>query len=393
MERGTRILDHITRVLLALTINLSVIFAMWVWMNAYFFSREHLFYTYLLFSLGIVAWRIVFIYSIRYYRARGFNSQKVVIIGAEGVSNYLANYFNENSGLGFDILGYFDDQISGKEIKGKVHDFYKFASDNDVDIVFCNLLTIPEDEIERILNFSQNHLIQVKLVSKFSFLGDQSLKIQHYGHIPVVDVASVPLDNIFNRTMKRAFDIAFSLLVVVGILSWLLPILAILIKLESPGPVFFRQIRTGKKNLPFGCLKLRSMHVNTDSDKIQASRGDSRITKVGAVLRKTSLDELPQFINVLIGDMSVVGPRPHMLAHTEEYSKKVDKFMARHFVKPGITGLAQAKGFRGETRELKQMEWRVKLDRFYVYNWSMWLDIKIISLTIFSSILKTEDVY
>jgi lipopolysaccharide/colanic/teichoic acid biosynthesis glycosyltransferase len=189
------------------------------------------------------------------------------------------------------------------------------------------------------------------------------------------------LDDVKNRVVKRGFDILFSFAFIVFILSWLYPLLAILIKLDSKGPILFRQPRTGKGNNDFLCYKFRTMKVNSDSDKVQASRGDSRITRFGRFLRRTSLDEFPQFFNVFMGDMSVVGPRPHMLSHTREYSKRVEKFMARHFVKPGITGLAQAKGYRGETKELLQMKNRVKLDRFYVENWSLLFDIKILMLT------------
>ncbi len=386
LERGRRIIDHITNVLLALTINLAILFAMWVATKSYFYSREHIFYTYVFFSLLAVTWRVVFIYSIRYYRSRGFNIRNVVMIGFDKVSNTLEDFFKERAGIGFNLLGYFDERKKGKNILGGVNDFYDYAKANQVDVIFCNLLALSEEQVQELLNFAQNNLIKVNLISKFSFLGDQKLRIQDYGGIPVVNVASIPLDSWYNKFAKRAFDIFFSLLVVVFLLSWLIPVLAIIIKLDSKGPIFFKQNRTGKDGNSFGCLKLRSMRVSNDAHVKQATKNDSRITKVGAILRKTSLDELPQFFNVLVGDMSVVGPRPHMVAHTEHYAENVDKFMARHFVKPGITGLAQAKGYRGETKELKYMEWRVKLDRFYVYNWSLILDIKILFLTIVSLI-------
>ncbi|HEX8330750.1 MAG TPA: exopolysaccharide biosynthesis polyprenyl glycosylphosphotransferase [Hymenobacter sp.] len=185
---------------------------------------------------------------------------------------------------------------------------------------------------------------------------------------------------------KRVFDAVFALLVVIFILSWLLPLLALLIKSESKGPVLFRQLRTGKDNKPFYCYKLRSMHVNKEADHKQASKGDARITKVGAFLRKTSLDELPQFFNVLRGEMSVVGPRPHMVKHTEEYSQMLNDFMQRHTVAPGITGLAQVRGYRGETKEINSMEKRVESDIWYIKNWSLWLDVKIVAMTVFQTI-------
>jgi len=192
---------------------------------------------------------------------------------------------------------------------------------------------------------------------------------------------------------KRLFDFMFAVLVSVLLLSWLLPILALLIKMESRGPVFFKQLRTGKNGNPFYCYKLRSMRLNNDSDHRQASRGDDRITKVGAFLRKTSLDELPQFINVLRGEMSVVGPRPHMLQHTLHYTQAIENFMDRHVVTPGITGLAQVSGLRGETKETEAMVQRVKADIHYIRNWSFLLDIKIVFLTVRQAVAGHENAF
>ncbi|UOR06507.1 sugar transferase [Hymenobacter aerilatus] len=200
-----------------------------------------------------------------------------------------------------------------------------------------------------------------------------------------------PVARVFLR--KRAFDLVFASLVAALLLSWLLPLLAILIKLESRGPVLFKQLRTGKDGKPFYCYKLRTMYLNDDSDQRQASRGDSRITKIGGFLRKTSLDELPQFINVLRGEMSVVGPRPHMLQHTMIYSQVIDNFMERHAVVPGITGLAQVAGHRGETRETEAMVKRVHADIFYISNWSFWLDLKIVLLTIRQAVRGHENAF
>lgn len=192
---------------------------------------------------------------------------------------------------------------------------------------------------------------------------------------------------------KRVFDLAFASLVVVFLLSWLVPFIAFLIKLESKGPVFFAQLRTGKDGKSFYCFKFRSMTVSADADRTQASRGDSRITKVGAYLRKTSIDELPQFINVLLGDMSIVGPRPHMVLHTEQYSKVIHNFMDRHLIMPGITGLAQVAGHRGETKEVGAMHERVKADIHYIQNWSFFLDLKIVFLTVVQSVVGHKNAF
>jgi len=192
---------------------------------------------------------------------------------------------------------------------------------------------------------------------------------------------------------KRAFDILFALAVTLCVLVWLIPLLAVLIKLESQGPIFFKQLRTGKDGIPFYCFKFRSMYLNTDANQRQASRGDSRITRVGAFLRKTSLDELPQFINVLLGDMSVVGPRPHMLQHTEAYSRVITNYMLRHAVRPGITGLAQVAGHRGETKEIVAMVNRVNADIHYLQNWSLAMDIKIVGLTAYQMVKGSENAF
>jgi lipopolysaccharide/colanic/teichoic acid biosynthesis glycosyltransferase len=206
-------------------------------------------------------------------------------------------------------------------------------------------------------------------------------------------LSSQQTDSSNDSTYKRAFDIAFALAVAGCVLIWLIPFLAILIKLESKGPIFFRQLRTGKDGIPFYCFKFRSMYVNTDANHKQASRGDSRITKLGAFLRKTSLDELPQFINVLLGDMSVVGPRPHMLQHTETYSRSITNYMMRHTMRPGITGLAQVAGHRGETKDLNAMVNRVNADIEYLQNWSLALDIKIVGLTAYQMVRGNENAF
>jgi putative colanic acid biosynthesis UDP-glucose lipid carrier transferase len=188
--------------------------------------------------------------------------------------------------------------------------------------------------------------------------------------------------------LKRLTDILLSVIFLVPTVL-LLPFIAVIIKCQSPGPVFFRQRRTGLDGREFWCWKFRSMHVNNTADSQQATKDDPRKFPFGDFMRKTNIDELPQFWNVLRGDMSIVGPRPHMLAHTEQYDKLIDKYMVRHFVKPGITGWAQVTGFRGETRELWQMEGRVERDIWYMQHWSLWLDLRIIWLT-FKTIFKRD---
>jgi exopolysaccharide biosynthesis polyprenyl glycosylphosphotransferase len=196
-----------------------------------------------------------------------------------------------------------------------------------------------------------------------------------------------------NRLLKRAFDIAFSMAVMVLVFSWLYPIIALLIKLDSKGPVLFKQYRHGLNNKQFYCYKFRTMVVNQEADSKQATKNDSRITKVGAFLRKTSLDEIPQFFNVILGDMSVVGPRPHPIPLNMRFAHSIEGFMNRHSMKPGVTGLAQIRGYRGETAKFHDMKGRFMLDRFYIANWSLWLDIKIVFGTVWSLVKGDENAY
>ena len=204
---------------------------------------------------------------------------------------------------------------------------------------------------------------------------------------------SVPLDKIENYLSKRLFDIFFSVLIMILFLSWMIPILALMIKLTSKGPVFFKQMRTGENDRSFMCWKLRSMHVNDKAHSEQASSDDSRITFVGKFLRKFSLDEIPQFFNVLLGHMSVVGPRPHMLYHTESYTLLNDEYSYRHFIKPGITGLSQVEGYRGEISNIQLLHNRVRLDLIYLLKWNFLLDIKIIFKTIKLVLLGDKNAY
>lgn len=191
-----------------------------------------------------------------------------------------------------------------------------------------------------------------------------------------------PLENMFNSVLKRAFDILFSGTILVFFLSWMYPLFALIIKLQSRGPVIYKQLREGKDGVHFMCLKFRSMHLNDESDNSWTKVNDPRVTKFGVFLRRTSLDEFPQFLNVFLGNMSIVGPRPHPIQLNDLYRDRVEKFSLRHQTKPGITGLSQMKGYRGSITHNHQIDSRVKLDRFYIQNWTFLLDLKIIVLTI-----------
>ena len=269
----------------------------------------------------------------------------------------------------------------------------KYIEKEKVDEIYCSLSEILPRDVKAITKFADNNLKIVKFIPQENTILNKDLKRDFYGLAPVLEFRSIPLDDSYNLAFKRIFDIIFSVFVIFFIMSWLTPLLAILIKLESSGPVFFTQKRNGYSYQSFNCIKFRSMILNDKADIIQVSKADERITKIGKIMRQTSMDELPQFLNVLLGDMSVVGPRPHMLSHTEMYARKVDKFMVRHFVKPGITGLAQVSGFRGEIETDKDIIGRVKFDIYYIENWSLFLDLKIIIKTIIKAIKGDEKAY
>jgi len=217
--------------------------------------------------------------------------------------------------------------------------------------------------------------------------------IDYLEDMPVLSLRREPLEDLGNQIRRRIFDVVVSLLVVVFVLSWMVPLVGLAILLESRGPVFFVQARSGKNNRSFPCLKFRSMVKNNSAEHRQATRNDSRVTRVGRFLRRTSIDEFPQFLNVLKGDMSIVGPRPHMLKHTSDYSELLDQFMIRQFVKPGITGWAQVNGYRGETRDLIQMQRRIEHDIWYLENWSLWLDVRIVFMTVFNLFRREANAY
>ncbi len=366
--------------------------------KGYQFSRAQLAYTYIFFTVMDLAWRIGFETYLKRYRARGGNYRRIIVIGTTPASLQFVKEIQEHGEFGYRFMGYFDDpETSMQDVQGSLHEVKEFCRTNHVDEVYFALHPSDmSDYVDDLLEFCNDNLIRFRMVPEFSsYISKQFKKvnIDYYGNTPILSIRPEPLDNIYNRLQKRLFDIGFSLLFFSLIGWWLFPIIALFVKLSSPGPVFFMQKRSGEGNKEFLCYKFRTMKVNAEADTKQATRNDPRITRVGAFLRKTNLDELPQFINVLLGDMSVVGPRPHMLKHTEEYSKIVNNFMVRHFVKPGITGAAQANGYRGDTTDPVLMEKRVQYDLWYLENWSFWLDIKIVFLTVWSMLKGNENAF
>jgi len=371
----------------AFILNALIISAILFSLKASEFSREHLYATYILLFGLIMLWRYSAIKLIYIYRKSGFNYRRVVIIGGNEVANQLYTYFMSDDVLGIRVKGIFSDSNISFDVKNNIRiarldELESFSLDNDVDEIYYSLPLTYTQEIKNLVDFCDKNMIRFKIVPDFRGFLFKRVNIDFYDDVPVVTLRPEPLTDITNRFLKRIFDILFSSLVIVFVLTWLYPIIAILIKLSSKGPVLFKQARSGVGNMEFLCYKFRSMSQSAEADTKQASKGDTRITSIGSFLRKSSLDEFPQFINVFMGDMSIVGPRPHMLLHTEEYSALINKYMVRQLVKPGITGAAQVRGYRGETKELKDMEGRVRLDVWYIENWSLSLDINIIFSTV-----------
>ncbi|WP_342647802.1 undecaprenyl-phosphate glucose phosphotransferase [Mucilaginibacter sp. CSA2-8R] len=355
--------------------------------KAYFITRQYLFYALALFGFLLGTWKLIFLAIRRSDRALLTDFRQAVIVGGGRIGKDLYNFVTQNPERGYLIKGIFDDTAVGVEQSlylGGVNQCISYVKENRIDEIFCTLPNTEAEKIERLMLDADKNLIRFKLIPEFYYTHKPTF-VQNFGHIPVISIRPEPLENMLNRFIKRVFDIGFSLFVILFVFSWLFPILAILIKTSSPGPIFFVQTRSGRDNEPFKCFKFRSMRVNNDSDSKQATKDDVRKTKVGAFLRRTNLDELPQFFNVILGNMTIVGPRPHMLKHTEEYSKLIDQFMVRHFLKPGITGWAQVNGLRGETKTTEDMLQRVEADVWYLENWSFLLDLKIIFLTFYGT--------
>jgi len=347
----------------------------------------------LIYSL-IIANKLSIVVLLKGYRIAGGNYRNVIIIGEDESISVLRKYFNSRLELGYRLKGYFSDsENNDAALLGKISESFNFAIDNNIDEIYLSMNSISKEQIKEFEVFADNNLITLKLVPDYKGVFRQMGAVQYYDYLPVISFRQRPLDDVFRRFVKRLFDIIFSGLVITLLLSWLIPVIALLIRWESKGPIFFKQKRDGKNGKAFGCYKFRSMRTNKQANKIQATKQDARITKMGAFMRRTSIDELPQFINVLIGNMSVVGPRPHMLQHTQEFSKSVNKYMVRHFVKPGITGLAQIKGYRGEIKVKTDINNRVKFDIFYLENWSLILDIRIVLQTVSNSISGEENAY
>lgn len=334
--------------------------------------------------------KLIFYFSLYTYlkirRKSGYFVHRVLIIGYNEMGFMLRDLLDSNPMLGYEFVGFVADiSEEDKDHVGHINELTKLVSEHGIDFIFVTLSAYNDlQKSKELLAVCNTIGVRLRFVPENQFWYRSSMNMESVGSLVVFNPQEIPLDDIKGRFAKRLFDIVFSSMVIVFVISWLFPILFVLIKLNSKGPVFFYQKRTGINNKTFKCIKLRSMSLSADADIKQASINDSRITTIGRFLRKSNLDEFPQFFNVLFGQMSIVGPRPHMLKHTEQYAKLIDYYKARHYVKPGITGWAQVNGFRGETDELWKMEKRVEYDMNYLKNWTFWLDLRIIVNTVIS---------
>ncbi|WP_374551744.1 undecaprenyl-phosphate glucose phosphotransferase [Flavobacterium sp.] len=341
----------------------------------------------------IVLFKYFFFFYLKKYRLMTHNNYRnAVIIGYTQEAIRLKEVFENRKDYGYRFQGFFSDKKQNSEVKGRIDDLKPFIIENKIDEIYCSLNEISNEKLKELVEFADDNKKTIKFIPDTKDIFSKNLKIDYYELFPVLSLQKTQLHNPAIKGLKRFFDILFSLFVIVFVLSWLIPLVGIIIKIESKGPIFFKQGRPGIDEKEFFCYKFRSMKINGTTEK-EASRNDPRVTKIGKFLRKTSIDELPQFFNVLLGDMSVVGPRPHLWSQNKAYASKIKKYMVRHYVKPGITGLAQVKGYRGEIETDEDMINRIKYDVFYIENWSFAMDLKIIVQTVVNIFKGEEKAY
>jgi putative colanic acid biosynthesis UDP-glucose lipid carrier transferase len=344
---------------------------------------------------SIAAVKLFWVFLLKKYRELGNNLKTTIVIGFDDSSKKIIELFKSKSNLGYKFLGFFSNKIiKDDEYLGDLDAVFQYVLKHSVDEIYCSVSSLGKKEVKKINKFAMEKNIILKLIPDANELYRKNQSAEYYDDaLLVLNVNKLPFEFAENYFVKRVFDILFSLVVCIVVLSWLIPVLWLLVKLESKGALIFKQSREGVNSSDFICYKFRSMKINETSDIVHASKNDARVTKIGLFLRKTSIDELPQFINVLLGDMSVVGPRPHVESLSLEYQKEVDDYLKRYLVKPGITGLAQISGYRGEVKIKSDIENRVRMDIFYIENWSFLLDIKIIIQTVIDVFKGDEKAY
>ena len=339
--------------------------------------------------------------ALKRFRNSDNNKRKVLIIGAGDTGMNFYQQYVKNEKYGYSLTGFIDDvkntSLNGHYL-GKTSELDKVIASHELDDIIVALPITQESQIQNIVTVGEKEGKRIRIIPDYQRYGSGKLKVDRLGSLPIITLRSLPLDVIDNKIYKRLFDIVFSVLVITLVFSWLFPIIALLIKISSKGPVFFKQDRWGLNNKVITCYKFRSMvasskDVDENGKYQQASKNDPRITPIGKFLRKSNLDELPQFLNVLLGTMSVVGPRPHPVPLNIASKDSVENYMMRHWVKPGITGWAQVNGYRGETRVPHLMQKRVEHDVWYMENWTFWLDLQIIVQTLVNMVKGEKNAF
>jgi putative colanic acid biosynthesis UDP-glucose lipid carrier transferase len=330
------------------------------------------------------------------FKQSGFLNN-TLIIGYNNTSKKLAEYLQNSVGA-LKLVGYVDEPENIKELSvlpvfSGIANTINIAKQYGINEIYSTITPEEHPEVAQLLPLTEQACMRLHFVPNVSHFIEKGMVVQHLHHLSICSLRKDPLEDVGNRIIKRIFDLSVSIFVTVFILSWLYPLIAILIKASSQGPILFKQLRSGINDKPFYCLKFRTMLMNNHADHVQATKNDSRVTWVGKFLRKSSLDEFPQFLNVLKGEMSIVGPRPHMLKHTKEFSAVERHYMVRHLLKPGITGWAQVNGYRGEIKDPTQLTGRIECDIWYLENWSLFLDLKIILLTIYRVFAGDKNAY
>jgi len=365
--------------------------------NSYQVSTKFLPFVYLLTASFLILSRVIYKLTWKYFEFSGFDQRKVVIVGATHSGRALYDFFESHDFSKYNFKGFFDDNadpliVHKALIKGKIDDLAAFCQRENIDEIYFALPPGNDELLSKISKFADDNFIYLRITPDFGEVVTDRYNVFMLDSIPILTTRKEPLGVAINVWLKRIFDIGFSMLVILTVFPFLFPIIALAIKLDSKGPVIFKQPRQGKKNKLFDCYKFRTMYITGESER-QATKNDPRITRVGRFLRKTNLDEIPQFINALMGNMSVVGPRPHISSQLDQYGAAIKKYKVRHFVTPGITCYAQVNGYRGETKEVSLMEKRVEYDVIYMENWSLSLDIKIIFLTVWNMIRGEKSAY
>ncbi|TGE25115.1 undecaprenyl-phosphate glucose phosphotransferase [Hymenobacter aquaticus] len=347
---------------------------------------------------GVVGARFLITFCYRaYHRHVARPHSRFIIVGAGDSGQELYRFLASHDPIGNQFQGFFADEPVAEGlrpyVRGPLAELKNYCLRTTIDEIYFTLPLDRHELIEDLSQFADDHFLSFRIVPDFSGTVRREVNVYFYDHMPILTIRHQPLGIRTNQVLKRVFDIVFSLAVILLAFPFIMPILALLIKLDSPGPVFFKQMRPGKRNHLFPCYKLRTMRADHRQTELQATFADPRVTRVGKYLRKYNLDELPQFFNVLLGHMSVVGPRPNMVSQLEEYSKHIRTYQMRHAVTPGITGYAQVNGYRGETRAPQAMRKRVEYDLKYMENWSFGLDMKIIGQTVWNMIRGEKNAY